>query len=209
MAAGSARNLMVGTGTVSTTAGSKELNFSSAQAFKEGTTIIVDHAGGAPQYFTLDTGAGTKWMAMQAAPAALATKAFKCTQITNSRARGTDGVFVPNAAHFMYRSPVDGGGNPDWYFYFDTVFPEKGLHPYTRDQYTGSSVSSSDTEQSLIPDLATRVRIIEGILRGNATPGTVLNPDKRLDLIESRLNALDAGGNPTFTIEQLYGYGDH
>jgi len=69
-------------------------------------------------------------------------------------------------------------------------------------------VASVDTEQALIPDLGTRVRIIEGILRGNATPGTVLNPDKRLDLIESRLNALDAGGNPTFTIEQLYGYGD-
>jgi len=207
MAAGSARNLLVGTGTVSTTAGSKELNFSSAQAFKEGATIIVDHAGGAPQYFTIDTGAGTKWMAMQAAPAALSTKAFKCTQTSVSRARGTDGVFVPNAAHFMYRSPLDSAGVPDWYF-FDTVFPEKGLHPYTKDQYTGSSVASSDTEQALILDIATRVRILEGIRRGNATPGTVLNPDKRLDLIESRLNALDVGGNPTFTIEQLYGYGD-
>jgi len=208
MAAGSARNLMVGTGTVSTTAGSKELNFSSAQAFKEGTTIIVDHAGGAPQYFTLDTGAGTKWMAMQAAPAALATKAFKCTQTSINRGRGTDGVFVPNAAHFMYRSPVDQNGSPDWYFYFDTVFPEKGMHPYTKDQYTGSAASASDSQPVLIPDLLTRVRFLEGVLRASATPGTISVPDKRLRDIEARLNALDAGGAINPTLEQFYGYGD-
>ena len=199
---------MVGTGTVTTTSGSKELNFSAAQAFKEGTTIVVDYAGGAPQYFTIDVGAGTKWMAMQAAPAALSGKAFKCTQISSSRARGSDGVFVPNAAHFMYRSPVDASGNPDWYFFFDTVFPEKGLHPYTKDQYTSNSVSSSDNQQALIPDVLTRVRVLEGILRASGTPGDIVTPDKRLRDIEARLNALDSGGNPTYTYEQIYGFGD-
>jgi hypothetical protein len=200
---------MVGTGTVSTTNGSKELNFSSAQAFKKGTTIIVDHAGGAPQYLTIDNGAGTKWMAFQAAPATLSTKAFKCTQTSNSRARGSDGIFVPSAPHFMYRSPIDHAGAPDWYFYFDTVFPEKGLHPYTKDQYTGSSVNSAETQQALVPDLATRVRILEGIMRVcNGADGDILAPDTRLRNIEARLDALDAGSTPVPTVEDCYNLGD-
>jgi hypothetical protein len=205
--AASARNLMVGTGTVSTTAASKVLTFSTAQSFKEGTTIIVDYAG-TPQYFTIDVGAGTSWIAMQDAGSTVSGKAFKCTQTSTSRARGTDGVFVPRAAHFMYRSPVDQSGTPDWYFYVDAVFPEKGLHPYTKDQYTGNSAAAADAQQAVIPDLATRVRIIEGILRGNATPGHILDPDKRLDAIEARLNALDSGGNPTYTLQQMLDYGD-
>lgn len=198
---------MVGTGTVSCTAGSKLLVFSSNQAFKEGTTIVLDHAG-TPQYFTIDVGAGLNWTAMQNAVTTQSGKAFKCTQTSNSRSRGTDGVVVPGAAHFLYRSPVDASGNPDWYFYLDTVFPEKGLHPYTKDQYVGNAGSAADGQQAIVPDLATRVRIIEGILRGHSTPGHILDPDKRLDQIEARLNALDAGGNPTYTPEQLYNMGD-
>ena len=58
MPASSVRNLMTGSGTVSTTSGTKVLTFSAAQSFKEGTTIIVDPSG-TPQYFTIDTGAGT------------------------------------------------------------------------------------------------------------------------------------------------------
>lgn len=205
--AASARNLIVGTGTVSTTSGSKLLTFSSAQSFKEGTTIIVDHAG-TPKYFTIDTGANLNWQAMQDAAVTESGKAFKTTQTSSSRARGTDGVFVPKAAHFMYRSPLAADGTPDWYFYTDTVFPEKGLHPYTKDQYTGNSVAAADGQQAAIPDLGTRVRIIEGILRGNATPGHILDPDKRLDAIESRLNALDSGGNPAYTLQQMLDFGD-
>jgi hypothetical protein len=208
MANASARNLMVGTGTVTTTANSKELNFSSAQAFKKGSTVIVDYAGGAPQSFTIDNGAGTKWMALQAAPAALSGKAFKTTQTSNSRARGTDGVFVPGASHFMYRSPIDQSGAPDWYHYFDTVFPEKGLHPYTKDQYTGAAVAAADGQPALIPDVATRVRILEGILRAGSSAGDILNPDKRLNDIEARLNALDSGGAITPTVEDCYKLGD-
>ena len=60
MAVSSARNLMTGSGTVSTTSASKVLTFSTAQSFKEGTAIVVDPSG-SPQYFTIDTGAGTSW----------------------------------------------------------------------------------------------------------------------------------------------------
>jgi hypothetical protein len=71
---------------------------------------------------------------------------------SSTRARGTDGVFVPNAAHFMYRSPVDQAGQPDWYFYFDTVFPEKGLHPYNaaaRAMADDPNITASSLIQSL------------------------------------------------------------
>src|SRR5438046_5107100 len=114
MAASSARNLMSGSGTVSTTSASKGLTFSSSQSFKEGTTIIVDPAG-TPQYFTIDTGAGTGWVAMQNAASTVSGKTFKCSDTGSGRGRGTDGVLIPDAAHFMYRATLDNSGVADWY----------------------------------------------------------------------------------------------
>jgi hypothetical protein len=209
---------MVGTGTVSTTSGSKILTFSQNQTFKEGATVVADYAG-TPQYFTMDTGAGTTWHAMQNATATQSTVNFKTSDTGTGRQRGTDGVIVPNAAHFMYRAILDGAGTGDWYFYCDTLFPEKGLHPNTKDQYTGSSAASAKAAQAVIPDTLTRLRIIEGILRGDATPGDITNPDKRLDEIITRVYNLErfangqigapaVGSNATYTMQQMLDFGD-
>jgi hypothetical protein len=209
---------MVGSGTVSITAASKVLTFSANQTFKEGATVVVDYAG-TPQYFTIDTGAGMTWHAMQDAASTQSNKNFKTSDTGTGRGRGTDGVIVPNAAHFMYRAILDSAGTGDWYFYCDTLFPEKGLHPYTKDQYTGSTVASAKAAQAIIPDLQTRVRILEGILRGDAAAGDILNPDKRLDEIITRIYNLErhvngqigapaVGSNATYTIQQMLDFGD-
>ncbi|HEU4371443.1 MAG TPA: hypothetical protein VFV05_24745 [Methylomirabilota bacterium] len=210
---------MVGSGTVSVTAGSTVLSLSAAQAFKEGATVIVDYAG-TPQYFTVDSGATTTWVAMQDAASTASNKNFKTSDTGTGRNRGTDGVIVPNAAHFMYRAIKDGSGADDWYFYFDTLFPEKGLHPYTKDQFTGSTVPAAKAVQAVIPDALTRLRILEGIARGGG--GDTLNPDKRLDDIITRLVALETwangpghfgtppavGSSATYTVAQLLDLGD-
>jgi hypothetical protein len=104
------------------------------------------------------------------------------------------------------------------YFYFDTLFPEKGLHPYTKDQYTGSTVPSAKTVQAVIPDALTRLRILEGALRVSPTSGAIDNPDKRIDDLQARIYALEqwanggaapaVGSNATYTIAQMYDEGD-
>jgi hypothetical protein len=196
--AASLRNLVTGSGTVSTTTASRLLTFSSAQSFKEGTTIVVD-PGGTPQYFTIDVGTGTSWHAMQAAALTVSGKAYQCSDTGTGRNRGTNGVIVPDAAHFCYRGVLDNDGDPDYYVYLDTLFPEKGLHPYTRDQYLGISVPAAKAAQMLIPDLLTRVRILEGLLRWHESyPGNIISPDVRLQFIEGRLRALElfANGGP-------------
>src|SRR5207249_6595424 len=76
------------------------------------------------------------------------------------------------------RVAVDDASNPDWYFYFDTLFPESGLHPYTKDQYTGQMWASSAPVAAFIPDVLTRVRILEGVVRGSA--GSTTSADKRI-----------------------------
>lgn len=191
MAATSFRNLSVGSGTVSVTSGSRQLTFSAAQQFKQGETVIVDYAG-TPQYFTIDVGSGTSWIAIQNATATASAKAYKRTTAGTSRARGTDGVVIPDAMHYVYRAIVDDAGTGDAYHYVDTITPEKGLHPYTRDQYTGMSFASSTKVQELIPDDHTRLRILEGALRwSNGTLGDTATPDKRLRDMESRLNAIE------------------
>ena len=115
MAVSSARNLGTGTGTVSTTSGSKLLVFSATQSFKEGATVVVDPSG-TPQPFTIDTGADKNWTAMQDSPSTVSGKSFKMTATTTSRARGgTDSYIIPNAAHFLYRSVLDDANNPDFF----------------------------------------------------------------------------------------------
>ena len=131
---------------------------------------------------------------MQNSPSTVSGKSFKCSNTVNSRSRGTDGVIVPNAAHFMYRATLDSAGAADWYFYVDTLFPENGVHPYTKDQYTGAMMPSSATVQAIVPDPMTRIRLLEGVVRGSS--GSATSPDSRLaDLVTVEERIFDFGMN--------------
>jgi hypothetical protein len=180
MAATSLRNLVAGNGTASLTSGSKVLTFSQSQSFKEGATISCANG----QLFTIDVGSGTLWTAMQVAAATATGQSFDTTDPSTSRARGS-GIIVPNGLHNLYYADRDDAGAPDWFFYVDTLFPENGVHPYTKDWYAGPPWVSSKTVQVFIPDLPTRLRILEGAHRG--ANGTASNPDSRLDSLESKL----------------------
>ena len=180
MAATSARNLDTGTGTVSMTSGSKVLTFSQGQSFKEGATIACANG----QLFTIDVGSNTSWTVMQAATVTASGQSFNKTDPSTSRARG-GGVIVPNALHNLYYADRDAAGSPDWFFYVDTIFPENGVHPYTKDWYAGPPWVSSRAVQALVPDLPTRVRVLEGALRGAS--GTIVSSDSRLSSLESKL----------------------
>jgi hypothetical protein len=80
---------------------------------------------GTPQYFTIDQGAGTTWQVMQDAASTVSGKAFKTSDTGAGRNGGTDGVIVPDAAHFMYRATKDGGNTQDWYFVSTRVSPRR------------------------------------------------------------------------------------
>jgi hypothetical protein len=164
------------------------LTFSAAQSFKEGATVSCNNG----EKFTIDTGAGTDWTALQAATATASGQSFSTSDPGAGRGRGSSGVIVPGAPHFVYVSSVDASGNADWYFYVDTLFPENGVHPYTRDSYAPPpwAAAKSATALALIPDIPTRVRMLEGLLRGSQ--GDIGNPDKRLDSIETRLTNIEA-----------------
>jgi hypothetical protein len=223
MAVSSVRALETGSGTVSTTSGSKSIVFVNDQGFKEGASVVVD-PDASPQYFTIDSGSGKNWTAMQNATATVSGKAFKRSKDGSAnadRARGGSySYIIPNAAHFVYRSVLDSSGNPDLYLYFDTLFPENGVHPYLKDQYAGITMPSSKTAQALIPDALTRLRIIEGVLRGSA--GSVVDPMNLIKDLLNRLTALETwangpghfgtppavGANPSPTISDLLSYGD-
>ena len=202
--AASIRNLVAGSGTVSITVGTKLLTFSAAQSFKEGTTIVVEPAGAA-QCYTIDTGAGTTWTTMQLCPATLSAKPYNVSDSGTGRNRGS-GPIVPDAVHFVYRAVLDNSGNQDYYQYVDTPFPEKGLHPYTRDQYSGISLSSAKAQQAFINDLASRVRELEGLLRynGGTNDGHILLPDQRLRRLETQV----FGSALTPTKQQALDLGD-
>jgi hypothetical protein len=162
------------------TAGSKVLTFSNSHSCKEGTTIACANG----QLFTIDVGAATGWTAMQEATVTASGVSFSMSDYSSSRARGS-GVIVPNARHHLYYADRDSGGNPDWYFYVDTLFPENGIHPYTKDWYAGPPWVSSRTTQALVPDIATRVRALEGALRGAS--GNLTSSDARLSSLESKV----------------------
>jgi hypothetical protein len=191
--ASSARNLAVGSGTVSITSASPTLTFSAAQSFKKGATVIVDYAG-TPYLFTIVEGSGTTWLAAQAATGTAATKAFKTTDTGTGRGRGTDGAIIPGAKHYLYRSVLDNASAADWYTYFDTIQPEKGLHPFSGDVWTGASMIAPALVQQGVPDVGTRIRVLEGILRQvpGGTDGDLNNPDAGLDAIVARLYQLEA-----------------
>ena len=79
---------------------------------------------------------------------------------------------------------------------------------------------SAQAAAAIVPDIATRVRRLEGAIRGSA--GDILNPDSRLDDIIARLYALEGwansaghfgtppaqGSNATYTVDQQTTYGD-
>ena len=113
VSAPSARNLAVGSGNVSTTSGVPQLAFVNTQAFKRGAAVVVDYAGTA-YYFTIADGSDKIWNTVQAASASVSGKAFKTTDPGTRRGRGTDGVIVPGATHYMYRSPLDNAAIADW-----------------------------------------------------------------------------------------------
>jgi hypothetical protein len=189
MAAKTLRDLISGSGTVDVTSGSAKLTFSQAQQFKRGTTIKL--SGG--QLFTIVDGQGTDWTAKQKATSTVSGSSFTMSDTGTGRTRGTSGVIVPWAIHTIYCSLVDDAGNFDYYTYVDTLMPEGGLHPYTKDQACGSfyATMAGDQPTMLTPD---RIRMVEGILRGSA--GTTFgNPDQRLDDIESRLLAIEQWAN--------------
>jgi hypothetical protein len=167
------------------------------QAFKEGATVVLDPAG-TPQYFTIDSGGGTTWQTLQAATGTASGKSFKTTSTTaapSGRARGsaTDAIIVPDAAYFLYRAPADQSGNSDTYFYLDSIFPEKGLHPYTLDQYAAVTMQSARTKFVMVPDDHTRLKFLEGLLR--YPNGDIDLPGKRLTELEDRVRALEQFAN--------------
>lgn len=218
MAVGSVRPLVSGTGTVSVTAGSRLMYFTSPQNFKEGASVVVD-AGGTPQYFTIDQGVHTPWTAIQPATGTVSGASFlrsnESTSMPGARARGGANTYIiPNALHYAYRAMLDSSGVSDMYTYVDTLAPENGMHPYTRDPFVGLAGSAAKT-QAIVPDMATRLRRAEGCLRAHGTPGTLFEPDKRLLAMEARVRLLEleAGGPAAqpatgWSLEQLTSYGD-
>jgi len=189
MAAKTLRNLASGSGTVTTVAGSPYLSFSSAQTLKVGTTIKTN--GG--QLFTILEGQGQAYTAKQNAASAESGVAFTTSDTSTTRGRGSSGLIVPWAVHFVYCSFVDDAGNFDYYSYVDTLAPENGVHPYTKDPVIGSYYASQATDTpSLMPD--DRLRMLEGIVRGpNGT--TFGAPDKRLKDMEGRVYNLEGWAN--------------
>jgi hypothetical protein len=166
------RNLVAGSGTISTsynTPGGRTLVFSQAQNFKEGA-MIRDPS----RVWTVRSGAGTTWTMSQPSGAATAG-AFHTSDPSASRAKGDTGswgpVWAPQAKFFLYVAPVDASGNPDWYPYLDSLYPENGVHPYTKDRWTGlyrvtkeSATGDSTLDEAvIIPDVAERLKALDGL----------------------------------------------
>jgi len=192
MATKTARNLIAGSGTVTTTAGSRVLTFSSAQTLKPGATIYVSDGTGTEK-LTIDQGSGTAWTTVQPAAAGAAGRSFSMSDTGTGRARGSSGWLIPNTIHYAYQSMVDDAGNPDCYIYYDTLAPENGVHPYNFDKVMGSFKTGKDVAQ-IIPDMNTRVRRLEGVLRAGRASGS-LSQDFRLNALEERARLLEVWAN--------------
>lgn len=189
------RQLALGSGTISDqgAVGQTKVVFSNDQSFKEGATLYTP---GYSQYshYTIDSGSGKVWSLKQPIHSPGLGTTFYTSDPSSSRARGgsgnTAGVIVPNARHFIYVSMLDASGNPDMYVYLDTLFPEKGLHPYTKDRSYGSAVS---TYQWLCPvdgtHSAGRICPVDGSLCNYDDGGAGIFA---IDL-GLRLQAMDAG----------------
>ncbi|HKZ08350.1 MAG TPA: hypothetical protein VJU81_22985 [Methylomirabilota bacterium] len=177
--ASSARQLVLGSGNVSNVdVGSPAgdiVTFSQAQNFREGATVYY-LSGAYTTRWTVRGGRGTVWQMYQNYYYNYGTAQFYTSDPGISRARGgtgnTMGRIIPGAKHFVYMAPVDQAGNPDWYWYLDTLFPEKGVHPYTRDRWTGLAriaqpqgpYPNVQTDGVLIGDAATRLKDLDTLL---------------------------------------------
>lgn len=196
----SMRPLIAGSGTVSTNVGIRILTFSTAQSFKSGTSIVVDSAGATPQWFTIEGGAGVTWHTRQVAYYTLAAKPFlksnDSTVMPAARARGGPNThIIPDATHYIYRATTDHTGAPDvTYTYGDTLTPENGRHPYTLDTLSNAG-QAARYAFAIIPDQGTRLRMIEGVLRGAPGAGpygySLMDPGIRFELLEARVNKLE------------------
>jgi len=161
----SMRRLVSGSGTVTPYyVGGRPLRlaFSQAQGFHRGETITFAVIGGvALGVMTIAYGWGAEWTVHQIATHGTnANLSYKRTDPSPSRARGGAGAephrFVPGAMHFLYVSPINDTGAFDWYTYVDTIFPIHGVHPYTRDKWSGRSWLAMDgpcdADAALVPD---------------------------------------------------------
>ena len=171
----SMRPLVNGSGTVSVTFTPATMpapcvvTFSQSQSFKEGTMIYATGGGNWP-VFVIRTGADKVWETYGPA-GCVAGSAFKRSDTSTSRARGGVNAYIPGSVPvFSYLSMRDHNGNPDFYLYQDTLFPENGVHPYTRDQWTGQAWWTTDVASgsvggaSYLLDVSTRLRFHEGRL---------------------------------------------
>lgn len=177
----SARRLVNGSGNVTVvnmgTRGAR-LTFTVAQALKKGAQVYVKIPDGFNGYtararYTIDSGFGTEWQAYQVAQAT-GTYTFMMSDPSTARHRGATtpwtevgADFVSRAQHYLYVSSVDGDGNPDWYTYVDTLVPENGRHPYTRDRWTGMSWITKDLNPNqmgiMVPDVGNRVAALDAL----------------------------------------------
>ncbi len=166
----SMRRLVTGSGTVSRAAGSRLATFSVDQDLKRGA--LIEYFSPFVYYTsTIRGGAGKVWECDQTG-SGHSNMTFRTSDPGTSRVRGATnnpGGLPAGNKLFLYLSRVDSNGNPDMYLYYDTLWPEHGVHPYTRDQWTGSHALTSypqDSQANPVPailiDSAVRIRNLDG-----------------------------------------------
>jgi hypothetical protein len=179
------RTLVSGSGTISSTnaktAGTTDrgpcvITFSQAQAFKMGTLIQTKGSWSYNASVAICGGiagtSGTKWYGYGYNPGFAVGFGFYVSDMSRARTRGVvagspNPIYLPaDAPVYLYHSPVDSNGNPDCYYYYDTLAPENRVHPYTHDQYVSTlRTTRAGIPEALVPGLATRVRWHESQLQ--------------------------------------------
>ena len=133
---------------VSAIEGSRVATFDAAADLKPGATFYSDSLA---WLATVQGGAGTEYVMDQPAPTGATGGPYQnwyASDRTTAKGRNSSGVIgtyvvvpgmlVPDAIHYIYASVLDDAGNPDYYVYVDTIQPERGVHPHTRDVSIGS-----------------------------------------------------------------------
>ena len=169
---------------------------------KPGATVYHDGLG---LLATIQGGAGSQYVMDQPAPSTASPyQNWYSSDHTTTKGRNSSGVqgsdvviagmLVPDSVNYIYLSPLDDAGNPDYYVYVDTLQPERGVHPYTRDISIGSFKTVPRTLDlfkrtgRVIPDFATRVRYLEGVLRAGRSAGSSVQDDRIAKLITRLVN---------------------
>lgn len=199
---------------IGTTADSRVLQIMDANQnpltadLKPGATIYHDGLG---LLATIQGGAGSQYVLDQPAPSTAAPyQNWYTSDKTTAKGRNSSGVqgsdvviaglLVPDAIHYIYASVLDDAGNPDYYVYVDTIQPERGVHPYTRDIAIGSfktvprTLDLNKKTGRPIGDLATRVRYLEGAVRAGRSAGSSVQDDRIAKLV-ARFAALETWAN--------------